>query len=133
MNATSTFNLEARPASVSRRPASKGWQPASKIQLRLTRRGRLVLMGIPLMLSAIAVLLLAGFITSPAQASTGANSPGVHASKVTVMAGQTLWSIASASDPSRDPRDVVADILELNSLTTSVVQPGQQVYVPLLN
>ncbi len=120
MNATSNFELSAR------RPASTGW-------LRLTRRGRLVLMGIPLMLAAVAVLLLAGFITSPAHASTDADSLGVHASRVTVMAGQTLWSIASASDPSRDPRDVVADILELNSLTSSIVQPGQQIYVPLLS
>jgi hypothetical protein len=33
-------------------------------------------------------------------------------------------------DPNRDPRDVVAEIVELNTLPGSVLQSGQQLYVP---
>ncbi len=104
---------------------------ATSAPLRLTRRGRFVFVGVPLVLAAIAVLVLAGFFTAPAQASVGSGSVGVHASMVTVLTGQTLWSIASTADSNRDPREVVADIVELNGLSNSVVQPGQQLFVPL--
>ncbi|MCY0904738.1 LysM peptidoglycan-binding domain-containing protein [Arthrobacter sp. H14-L1] len=104
---------------------------AGRAPLHLTRRGRFLLVGVPLMLAAIVVLVLAGFFTAPAQASVGPGSVGVHASMVTVLTGQTLWSIASTADSTRDPREVVADIVELNGLSTSVVQPGQQLFVPL--
>ncbi len=120
MNATSTLQIAGH------RQAS-----AAKGHLRLTRRGRLVFIGLPLMLVSVLVLLLLGGFTAPVKASTGADSNGSQAVKTTVMAGQTLWSIASASDPSRDTRDVISDILFLNNLTTSVVQPGQQLFVPL--
>ena len=100
-------------------------------RLRLTRRGRFVLVAIPLMLLSIVLLLLLGVFTSPIKASTSQDAPiGTQAVKTTVLSGQTLWSIAAASDPSRDPRDVIADIVELNSLSSSVVQPGQQLFVP---
>ena len=33
-------------------------------------------------------------------------------------------------DPSRDPRDVIADIVQLNDLQAGKVMPGQQLFVP---
>ncbi|MBG0739320.1 LysM peptidoglycan-binding domain-containing protein [Paeniglutamicibacter antarcticus] len=154
MNATPVFDFAAariertgaaahivRSAQVSRTPQSDhtagavhnagAVRPAGRAPLRLTRRGRFVLVGVPLMLAAIVVLVLAGFFTAPAQASVGSGSVGVHAATVTVLAGQTLWSIASTADSNRDPRDVVADLVELNNLSNSVLQPGQQLFVPL--
>lgn len=120
MNATSTLQIAGH------RPAS-----ASRGHLRLTRRGRLVFVGFPLMIVSVLVLLLLGVFTAPVKASTGADGTGSQTVKTTVMAGQTLWSIAAASDPARDTRDVISDILLLNNLSTSVVQPGQQLFVPL--
>ncbi|MCU1574467.1 MAG: peptidoglycan-binding protein [Micrococcaceae bacterium] len=99
-------------------------------RLRLTRRGRFVFVGLPLMLLGTAALLLLGFFNSPAKAGSDSGALGNEAATVTVMEGETLWSIAGTVDPNRDPRDVVAEIVELNALPGSVLQPGQQLYVP---
>ena len=39
-------------------------------------------------------------------------------------------AIAGAVDSSRDPRDVIADIVQLNDLAGGRVMPGQQLFVP---
>ncbi|NKX56105.1 LysM peptidoglycan-binding domain-containing protein [Arthrobacter mobilis] len=96
--------------------------------LRLTRRGRLVLAGLPLMLGAAAVLLPAGALTSPANAAP--ELPVPETVRITVGAGQTLWDIATLVAPERHPHEVIAEIAELNNLEGTVVQPGQQVFVP---
>jgi hypothetical protein len=105
--------------------------------LTLTRRGRVLLLGIPsiLVASALVFTLLAvllGAFASPANAATTHSSVDMadYAGVVTVLQGQSLWSIAAASDPTRDIRDVVSDIVALNGLTTGVLQAGQQLYVP---
>ncbi|WP_026554088.1 LysM peptidoglycan-binding domain-containing protein [Arthrobacter sp. 35W] len=97
--------------------------------LRLTRRGRLVLIWLPLALVAISLLAAAALFSTPAKAATG-SEPIDYATTVTVLSGETLWSIAIEADSSRDTRDVVADIVELNGLSSSVVQPGQRLFVP---
>ncbi|SEJ25898.1 LysM domain-containing protein [Arthrobacter sp. yr096] len=100
-------------------------------RLRLTRRGRIVFFGIPAMLLVAALLSLAGFITSPAKASDSQSQlqPPVALS-VTVQPGQSLWGIAGAAAPERDPRDVIAEIIQLNDLRGGRIQPGQQLFVP---
>ncbi|MGP0223804.1 MULTISPECIES: LysM peptidoglycan-binding domain-containing protein [unclassified Paenarthrobacter] len=100
-------------------------------RIRLTRRGRIVFFGIPAMLLAAALLSLAGFITSPAKASDSPSQlqPPVAVS-VTVQPGQSLWGIAGAAAPDRDPRDVIAEIIQLNDLPGGRIQPGQQLFVP---
>lgn len=97
-------------------------------RLRLTRRGRFLLLGVPLILLAVLGLVLMGFVTSPLKASVGGT--GADATQVTVQAGESIWSIASQSGVGRDPRDVVAEIVQLNNLKSSVLQPGQQIFVP---
>ena len=49
---------------------------------------------------------------------------------VTVQPGESLWAIAGSVAPERDPRDVVADIVQLNNLDAARVMPGQQLFVP---
>lgn len=100
-------------------------------RLRLTRRGRIVFFGIPAMLLVAALLTLAGFINSPAKASDSQFQlrPPV-AVTVTVQPGQSLWGIAGAAAPERDPRDVIAEIIQLNDLRGGRIQPGQQLFVP---
>jgi hypothetical protein len=110
---------------------------ASKPPLRLTRRGRFVFMGIPavfaaaaLALSAMAVMI--GVFANPANASTVSDkAPASYAMTVTVLQGDSLWSLAAKADPSRDPRDVVSDIVVLNELHGGVIHPGQKLFVPV--
>ncbi|MFJ6158021.1 LysM peptidoglycan-binding domain-containing protein [Pseudarthrobacter sp. NPDC092184] len=106
-------------------------RPAPLPPLRLTRRGRIVLIGIPLVLLAALLLSLAGFFNSPAKASdSDAELQTTSAVTVTVQPGQSLWGIAAAVAPDRDARDVVADIVQLNNLSAGAVFPGQQLFVP---
>ncbi|MFW0775572.1 LysM peptidoglycan-binding domain-containing protein [Paenarthrobacter nitroguajacolicus] len=101
------------------------------VRLRLTRRGRIVFFGIPAMLLVAALLSLAGFINSPAKASDSlAQLQPPVAVTVTVQPGQSLWGIAGAAAPERDPRDVIAEIIQLNDLRGGRIQPGQQLFVP---
>ncbi|MFF1251731.1 LysM peptidoglycan-binding domain-containing protein [Pseudarthrobacter sp. NPDC058329] len=104
---------------------------ASLPPLRLTRRGKVVLIGIPLVLLAALLLSLAGFFNSPAKASDSVSDLSVTPTvTVTVQPGESLWAIAGSIAPERDARDVVADIVQLNNLTAGSVLPGQQLYVP---
>ncbi|MDV2982209.1 UNVERIFIED_CONTAM: LysM peptidoglycan-binding domain-containing protein [Actinomycetes bacterium ARC8] len=106
-------------------------RPAALPPLRLTRRGRIVLIGIPLVLLAALLLSLAGFFISPAKASdSAADLETTSAVTVTVQPGQSLWGIAATVAPERDARDVVADIVQLNNLSAGAVFPGQQLFVP---
>ncbi|WP_300343949.1 LysM peptidoglycan-binding domain-containing protein [Nesterenkonia sp.] len=101
--------------------------------LRLTRRGRLLLVGLPVMMLAIALLAGALFAATSAfnsvQATT-AGQPGVEAVEVTVSPGDTLWTIASDAPAAGDIHQVMGQIVELNDLDSSQLQPGQVLHVP---
>jgi LysM domain len=113
------------------KPAMSGPRKQPLPPLRLTRRGRVVLIGIPLVILAAILLSLAGFLTSPAKAADSAAGLAVTPTvTVTVQAGESLWAIAGAAAPGRDARDVIADIVQLNNLTAGGVMPGQQLFVP---
>ena len=100
-------------------------------RLRLTRRGRFVFFGLPLILLAALVLSLAGFLNAPAKAAdTSAELSLTPTVTVTVQPGESLWTIAGSVAPERDPRDVVADIVQLNNLDAARVLPGQQLFIP---
>lgn len=116
------FNWEERPAKKAR---------SAQPPLRLTRRGRIVLVGLPLILLAAVLITLAGFLNSPAKAAESASELSVTPTvSVTVQPGESLWGIAGSVAPERDPRDVVADIVQLNNLDGGSVMPGQQIFVP---
>ena len=50
--------------------------------------------------------------------------------KVLVRPGQSLWSLAEKYAPDADTRLVIQEILQLNSMSTDQVQPGQVLWVP---
>lgn len=102
-------------------PASRSDRCADAPALRMTRRGRLVVLAVALM-----VVLLPG--AWRAMATAQIEGPATVA--VTVEPGDTLWGIAAAIDPGADPRALIAEIRELNSLTQSGLVPGQVLVVP---
>lgn len=97
---------------------------ARSAPLRLTRRGRAVLL---MVLVALAFVAFSTARTAT-QAGTGPTAPATR--YVTVHPGQTLWQIARSVAPSDDPRDTVDRIRDLNGLDTTVVQAGQRLVVP---
>ena len=94
---------------------------------RLTRRGRLLVTGVVLLVLVAAAVLLSGGV--PATAGTDRGAP-VTAERVTVAPGETLWQIAQRVAPGTDPRETVARILDLNGLQTAQVQVGTALLLP---
>ena len=101
--------------------------------VRLTRRGRVVAAGV----SALAVGALSIALATAAQAAhagqsgqSGQSGPGRYAAKVEVRPGQSLWSLAQAYDPDADPRLVVQQIQQMNSMAGDQLQPGEVLWVP---
>jgi LysM repeat protein len=95
--------------------------------VRLTLRGRVVVAGA----SALAIGALSIALATTAQAShAGQAAPGRYAAKVEVRPGQSLWSLAEAYDPDADPRLVVQQIQQLNSMAGDQLQPGEVLWVP---
>ncbi|MDP9693689.1 UNVERIFIED_ORG: LysM repeat protein [Arthrobacter globiformis] len=120
--------MSASTASSTSTAASRPGKPP---RLRLTPRGRIVLIGLPLVLLAAVILSLTGLLNSPARAADNASGLTVTPTvTVTVQPGESLWAIAGQVDPDRDPRDVIADIVQLNDLQAGKVMPGQQLFVP---
>jgi hypothetical protein len=101
--------------------------PAVKTSVRLTRRGRIVLT-----MLMMAGLVVAGFTLGRGSSQAADTHSQVAHHTVTVQAGDTLWSVAARVAPHADPRDVVAEISSLNRLSSSVVEPGEQLVVPTL-
>ncbi|WP_306215127.1 LysM peptidoglycan-binding domain-containing protein [Actinoplanes sp. RD1] len=91
--------------------------------LRLTRRGRVVLLSLFLAAwcSASAVLW------ATASRADEAPRPGPA---VVVHEGDSLWSIAERVAPGRPASEVVGDIERLNGLTGPLLRPGQTLVLP---
>lgn len=98
-------------------------------RLRLTVRGRRVL---ALLASIPAVIALSIAILSGggALASGEGGAPAGTFAEVTVMPGDTLWSIAETVAPDADPRDVVDAIMRLNALPSGSLMAGQRLSLP---
>lgn len=96
-------------------------------RLRITRRGRAVL-GTLLVAPVAIVLLVSALSGTPAQA--GSTVSTANFSHITVTPGESLWDLASWIAPEADPREVVAELVSLNQLATTAVQPGQRLAIP---
>lgn len=74
--------------------------------------------------------LLGLFVLDGGGAAATSHAGDVHFQHVTVSSGETMWQIAEDVAPNADPRDVIVDIQKLNDLSTSELQPGQQLAIP---
>ena len=97
-------------------------RPASRDELRLTRRGRLVLV-----LSVLCLVLLATVAVGSSVLATSTSGEPLEAAR---SPGQTLWDIAASSGAGGDLRDTVYRIQQLNHLDGAELQIGQTLEVP---
>lgn len=102
-------------------------RPAST-RLRLTARGRRVLLG----LAATPLAFGIGFaaLSGGSALASGESASAVSFETVTVLPGDTLWSIAGEIAPEADPREVIGEITRLNMLQGGVLQVGQELSIP---
>jgi hypothetical protein len=99
---------------------------ATQTRTRLTRRGRLVLLG----LCALILLAVISVGRAGSQAAT-ATETGPMLQQTTVQQGETLWAVAQRIAPRNDPREIVAQIRRINHLQTSNLRVGQQLLLPV--
>ncbi|GAA2754482.1 LysM peptidoglycan-binding domain-containing protein [Amnibacterium kyonggiense] len=111
-----------RPAAVVR-PAAARSVAAPAPRLRLTRRGRVVLVVLPALLALSGALLAA----SPGAAEA---SPREAPRTVVVGTGDTLWTIAERIAPGTDPRETVAAIERANGLRDARLAAGAVLVLP---
>ncbi|MEV8254932.1 LysM peptidoglycan-binding domain-containing protein [Rhodoglobus sp. NPDC076762] len=96
-------------------------------RLRLTTRGRVVfttLAAAPLVIAALLFSLNSGGAVATLDADENAF---VY---VDVAAGQSLWNIAEQHAPGQDPREVVAQLVQLNQLPSADIFAGQELAIP---
>ncbi len=114
-----------RPAATRRVSARR---PAAT-PLRLTRRGRIVVAGLAVLLVTALSLVIAGAAQATSHsAPRGAAGSGLG--QVVVRPGQNLWSVAENADPDADTRLVIRQIVQLNALSGDTVFAGQRLWIP---
>ncbi|MFT3798668.1 MAG: LysM peptidoglycan-binding domain-containing protein [Microbacterium sp.] len=99
-------------------------------RLRLTARGRRVIAVLASLPAVVALSIAIGF-SGGALAANESGAPAGTFEQVTVMPGDTLWSIAETVAPGADPRDVVDAIARLNALSSGALDAGQTIAIPL--
>lgn len=128
---TATIQLPRQRGDVPRTDIRRRPRPAPPLgsealgSVRLTRRGRLVLLIAFLALAFGAFVVVGG----PAVSSKDAHHPA--AEQVVVEPGQTLWDIAQRVAPGEDTQEVIAEIVDLNALASAGdIRAGQPLDVP---
>jgi hypothetical protein len=82
-------------------------------------------------LLVVALAWLAGTATAQAARSgTPARDVYRNLTSVVVRPGESLWAIAMQAEPAADPRSVIQEIVDLNALGGTSIQPGQHLLVP---
>ncbi|MCY7396552.1 MAG: LysM peptidoglycan-binding domain-containing protein [Nocardioides sp.] len=93
--------------------------------IRLTRRGRLLVLLVSLAVIAVVAVLLS------ATSSASGDATGYPTRTVVVAPGDTLWDIADAAAGDDSTRDMVGTLQSLNALDGAGLQAGQRILVPL--
>jgi LysM repeat protein len=99
--------------------------PATSSTVRLTRRGRLVI--VLATMAALFVVFSLGQVSLKAATDT---EPPLPTRQVTVHAGDTLWTIAGKVAPDADRREVMDQLRRLNDLDGTGLIAGQPLVVP---
>lgn len=103
-----------------------------RARVRLTRRGRVVVVVFAVLMAGLLGLLAAPAVTASAATPPG-DSPAAESRSgvvAVVLPGDTLWSVAARHVPSRDAPGMVAEIRRLNDLPGNTIHPGQRLKLP---
>lgn len=124
MKTTVTTGRGGRPPA--RRPGAVGDVRYPGPPLRLTRRGRIVVVA-ALTLVTLGALWVGARIDAASALEHGGRE---GLSWVVVRGGDTLWEIADAVTGGGDPAPTIRRIMDLNGLSDSVIRPGTRLYLP---
>jgi LysM repeat protein len=108
------------PQEISMSTTTAAVRPSSS--LRLTRRGRIVVF-------ALAMLVVLGAFVLFSSGSVATETPEAT-EVVTVGAGDTLWDIAAEHADDGEVLEMVAHIKDLNDLDSGGLMAGQKIRVP---
>jgi hypothetical protein len=100
-------------------------RPAPSGSVRLTRRGRLVVLAL-----ALVAVLAVGFVLASGSVATDEPGTPEPTRVVLVGSGDTLWDIAAGLADDGDVRAMIDRIEELNALESGMVVAGQKLVVP---
>ena len=94
------------------------------VSLRLTSRGRRVLV-------LLAVLVLVSLVLAGRAMATSVADPA-EVQTYTVSSGDTLWSIAAGiTGSNEDVRDIVIDLKNMNRMASADLRAGEQILLPV--
>lgn len=116
-------------AAIAARPDAAG-QAAS---WRLTRRGRMVVMTLGVLVAVCTVLAL--WLATATRAQAAGHAQPARAGyrglvRIVVQPGQTLWSIAAAAEPQARTAAVIQQITDANALRSGTLYAGELLWVP---
>ncbi|HEY0869629.1 MAG TPA: LysM peptidoglycan-binding domain-containing protein [Acidothermaceae bacterium] len=97
--------------------------------IRLTRRGRLALLGVA-MLCMLFGFSIGNLVSFGSSAPSYPTTPSAGSPTIVVQPGQTLWAIATQVAPHADPRATVQRIIDLNHLGGTTLQVGESLALP---
>jgi len=109
---------------------------ASPPPVRLTRRGRAVVLALGLLLAGLVVagvlVVVVGVLAPPASLAADPTPAGAgrEPAVAVVRPGDTLWSVAARHLPSRDAYGMIEEIRRLNDLPDHTIHPGQRLVLP---
>lgn len=122
--ATPARSLEVRTSTA--RPRTRVYAvqtPVARARRKMTARVGLV----GLVLVALAVI-------APGAFAGDEQGTAVEFDTYTVAQGETLWSIASAlTGPGEQVRETMNQLQDLNAMSGSSLQAGEQIAIPMLN
>lgn len=106
-------------------PTARELAPTARPQLRLTRRGRVVVF-----LAATALVLMAAVLLGATSVATDESGPATQTRVIMVDEGDTLWAIAADLADDGEVREMIDTIKRINALDSAALQAGQELHVP---
>ncbi|KSU66356.1 MULTISPECIES: LysM peptidoglycan-binding domain-containing protein [Micrococcaceae] len=106
-------------------------QSQTPMKIRINRRGWAILVGVPVFVLTVIAAFLVSMFASDAHASSDLPT-GVETVDVTVIPGDTVWSLAKEYAHGYDITSAVNHISELNSLSGSEIRVGDSLSIPVL-
>lgn len=108
-------------------PAFRPVAPRSTV--RLTRRGRVVVFVLSLVLSLVLAFAI-GILVAGGSVATGEAGTPEPTRVVTISSGDTLWAIAADLAEDGDVPAMITRIERLNALDSPMLTAGQRLVVP---